>query len=89
MKFQNSLLDISQVYDFIRERPLFSLKNERDKFKELLSELNEDTRASINFLSPSTFMGKFGKKQVINIRNAPSFDDKSRVVEWLYKQFSE
>lgn len=88
MKIKTSLLDIIQVYNYIKERPQFSNKNESGKFMELLSELHEDHATQIKYLSPSIFLGHFGKSKTINIQNAPPFEDRLKVVEWIYKQFS-
>lgn len=86
MKLQNSLIEITQIYDFIKERPGFSNKTQAQKFQELLIELNEENHLTLKYPS---FLGRFGKKTVINVRNAPDFDDKIKLISWICKQFSE
>lgn len=48
---KNSLKDIIQIYEFIKERPNYLGKSQFEKIKELLVELNESSNVPIRVVS--------------------------------------
>ncbi len=85
---KNSLKDIIQIYEFIKERPNYLGKSQFEKIKELLVELNESSNIPIRVVSQTIFSGSFGKKNNIDIRDAPLFEKKAEFVAWMYQELS-
>jgi hypothetical protein len=77
---------LQQVYNFIAERPGFKSKSELDLLLEFFSAIHEDFQTVIRLDSPSKIVGKFGSREIVNIKLAPSLREKNEFLKWVYQQ---
>ncbi len=77
---------LQQVYNFVAERPGFSSKSELDLLLEFFSTIHGDCQTGIRLDSPSKIIGKFGSREIVNIKLAPSLRSKNEFLKWIYQQ---
>jgi len=77
---------LQQVYNFVAEHPGFKSKTELDLLLEFFSAIHEDFQTEIRLDSPSKIVGKFGSREIVNIKLAPSLRDKNEFLKWVYRQ---
>ena len=77
---------LQQVYKFIAERSGFKSKSEFDLLLESFSSIHEFFQTEIRLDSPSKIVGKFGSREIVNIKLAPSLRDKNEFLKWVYRQ---
>lgn len=74
---------ITQVYDFVKERPNTKDKDQNTIVFEYFKELHEGDTFTCKFMAPHYILGKFGKIGSIDIRSCPKFSDKKNFIEWV------
>ena len=77
---------LQQVYNFVAEHPGFKSKTELDLLLEFFSAIHEDFQTGIRLDSPSEIVGKFGSREIVNIKLAPSLREKNEFLKWVYQQ---
>lgn len=87
MAFTNYPPVLEQIYDFLKERPNFHSITKFEKMVEYFKALNE--QVDFNFEAPHKITGKFGHKNMISLISAPDVNDKTKFLDWVYKQINE
>ncbi len=84
----NARTTLYQIYEFIKERPNFENKSEKDILIEFFASIHQGCDREFGFEFPHKFKGKFGELSSINIRNAPKFLNKVEFIEWVGQQMN-
>ena len=85
MKTSANFHILHQVYNFIAKHPGFKSKSELDLLLEFFSAIHEDFQTEIRLDSPSNIVGKFGSREIVNFKLAPSLRNKNEFLKWVYQ----
>jgi hypothetical protein len=82
----SNLIEIIQIYNFVKERPHLNKLRNSEKILELLKEFHVDglSTFTVNNNGELSCSLKRNERCTIRLSQAPEFEDRDSIVKWLY-----
>lgn len=82
----SNLMEIVQIYNFVKERPHLSKLRNSEKITELLKEFHVDglNNFIVNTNGDLSCSLNRDRRCTITLSQAPRFEDRDLIVKWIY-----